>query len=234
MCFFQGTRARLCLRAAGELEKQKHRNETKIDKAKAQTTMKELEDYREVSRIQGLGYYDTFKLQRDHKDFQANVKRLVLAGVLDEIIEMLKRYELPDDFEAKPEWVELGTRVRRLVEPLDIANYYRHLKNEDTGPYMDRARPKRYRYTQRWLEHGRRMGRGGCSESLIWAEVEELIGKSSKGQFDEDFKRRVLKVEQDVKRSSETEEIGRDVLLEGSSFMKWWRSLPREYKAGIL
>ncbi|MED6203495.1 Protein eds1L, partial [Stylosanthes scabra] len=61
---------------------------------------------------------------------------------------MLKRYELPDEFEGKKEWIELGTSFRRLVEPLDIANYYRHLKNEDTGPYMIKARPKRYRYTQ--------------------------------------------------------------------------------------
>lgn len=67
---FQGTRARLCLRAAGELEKQKYRNEEKIDKVKAQATMREPEDYKEVSRIQGVGYYDAFKLQKDEEDFK--------------------------------------------------------------------------------------------------------------------------------------------------------------------
>ncbi|KAI9100944.1 hypothetical protein K1719_024068 [Acacia pycnantha] len=100
--WFRGTRARLCLRAAGQLEKQKYRNEAKIDKAKAESIRRELEEYREISRIQGVGYYDAFKLQKDSKDFQANVKRLVLAGVLDEIIEMLKRYGLPDEFEGNP------------------------------------------------------------------------------------------------------------------------------------
>lgn len=96
--------------------------------------MRELEDYKALCEINnGKGYYDAFKVQQDEKDFQANVKRLVLAGIWDEIIEMLKKYELPDEFEGKEDWIILGTRFRRLVEPLDIANYYRHLKHEDTG-----------------------------------------------------------------------------------------------------
>ncbi|XP_054804963.1 protein EDS1L-like [Prosopis cineraria] len=228
-----GTRARLCLRAAGELEKQKYRNEAKIDKVKAQATMRELEDYKEVSRIQGVGYYDAFKLQKDEKDFKANVKRLVLAGVWDEIIEMLKRYELPDEFEGKAEWVEMGTQFRRLVEPLDIANYYRHLKNEDTGPYMDRARPKRYRYTQRWLEHAMRMETGACSESCFWAEAEELVSKTNKGAFDREFKEGVEKLEDELDRWGASDGILKDVLLEETTFMRWWKGkLPQDCKSG--
>ncbi|KAK4264272.1 hypothetical protein QN277_025475 [Acacia crassicarpa] len=224
-----GTRARLCLRAAGELEKQKYRNQDKIDKAKAQSTMKELEEYREISRIQGVGYYDAFKLQKDSKDFQANVKRLVLAGLWDEIIEMLKRYDLPDEFEGNPEWVTMGTEFRQLVEPLDIANYYRHLKNEDTGPYMDRGRPKRYRYTQRWVEHMNRLEKGASSESCFWAETEELVSKTNKKAFDGDFKKRVEKLEEDLNKWSEKG----DVLLAETTFMKWWNGkLPQDYKSG--
>ena len=129
---FQNTRARLCLRAAGELEKQKRKNEDKIMKEiqdKALTSMKELQNYKTTCEMhKGKGYYDAFKVQKESNDFQANVKRLVLAGVWDEVIEMLKRYELPDEFEGDKEWIKRGTEYRRLVEPLDIANYYRHLK----------------------------------------------------------------------------------------------------------
>ena len=225
---FQGTRARLCLRAAGELEQQKNRNLKKIQKEKAEATMRELEDYREVSRIQGVGYYDAFKLQKDTKDFQANVKRLVLAGVWDEIIEMLKRYELPDEFEGNEDWIRMGTEFRRLVEPLDISNYYRHLKNEDTGPYMEKGRPKRYRYTQRWLEHYMRLKKGESSESCFWAETEELLSKTNKGGFDEDFKRKVVKLEEDLCKWLDKNEI-KDVLLAETTFMKWWNGkLPKE------
>nr|DAD28864.1 TPA_asm: hypothetical protein HUJ06_030332 [Nelumbo nucifera] len=55
---------------------------------------------------------------------------------------MLKMYELPDDFEIKSDWAELGTVFKRLVETLDIANFYWHSKNDDTGVYMKQARPK--------------------------------------------------------------------------------------------
>ncbi|KAK8598844.1 hypothetical protein V6N13_076790 [Hibiscus sabdariffa] len=146
------TKARLCLRAAGEHEKQKLSNQQRMD-----------------------GYYDAFKLSKDEDDFKANVKRLELTGIWDEIIEMLNRYELPEGFESRKEWIELATRYRRIVEPLDIANYYRHAKNEDTGPYMYKGRPRRYRYTQRWREHALRMPVGSSAESCFWAEVEELL-----------------------------------------------------------
>ncbi|KAJ0920284.1 putative EDS1, EP domain-containing protein [Helianthus annuus] len=51
---------------------------------------------------------------------------------------MVRRKDLPDDFEVWGELVDLGTRFRRVYEPLDIANYYRHSKGEDTGSrYME-------------------------------------------------------------------------------------------------
>ncbi|RVW85631.1 hypothetical protein CK203_037500 [Vitis vinifera] len=44
-----------------------------------------------------------------------------------------------------------------MVEPLDIANFYRHAKDEETGFYVKKGtRPKRYRYIQSWLEHAER------------------------------------------------------------------------------
>ncbi|KAF3953056.1 hypothetical protein CMV_021460 [Castanea mollissima] len=164
------TRARLCLCAAGELEKRKIGNKESIDlkKPDIEKAMKYLEeDYRLNCENRGLGCYDAFKLQETPKDFDANVKRLELAGIWDEIIEMLKRYELPDAFEGLRDWVLLGTRYRRLVEPLDIANYYRHLKNEDTGAYMIRGRPKRYKFTQRWREHADKMPAESSGESCF-------------------------------------------------------------------
>ncbi|KAM1451947.1 hypothetical protein ACFX2I_038988 [Malus domestica] len=70
-----------------------------------------------------VGYYDAFKLQKHRKDFDANVTRLVLAGIWDEITDMLKKYDLPDETEAISDWVELGTEYRHLAEPLEIANF---------------------------------------------------------------------------------------------------------------
>ena len=137
--------------------------------------MIDLEKYREVQEPQKKGYCDAFKDQLESEDFQANVKRLELAGVWDEIIEKLLNYELPEEFEGKKERIEIGTKFRRIVEPLDIANYYRHSRNHDGHVYMAKGgRPKRYRYTQRWLEDAEKRGEGGYSESCFWAEVEDL------------------------------------------------------------
>ncbi|GAV74375.1 Lipase_3 domain-containing protein [Cephalotus follicularis] len=228
-----GVRARLCLRAAGEVEKQKFSNQKKIDSKKLEIEkgIQELERYKTMCMVHKVGYYDAFKISKDTKDFEANVCRLQLAGIWDEIIEMVKRYELPDGFEGRKEWIELGTRYRHLVEPLDIANYYRHSKNEDTGPYMATGRPKRYKFTQRCLEHELRMPTGSRSESCFWAKVEELIRTLKQKTF-EDVKDDILNLESEVEKWIRSKELDRYVLLEESTFIKWWKKLPDQHKSG--
>ncbi|PIN04906.1 Carboxylesterase [Handroanthus impetiginosus] len=222
------TRARLCLRAAGELEKQKQENQRKIDSNKdaIKEALEKLQEYRTSCEIRRVGYYDAFKTQRDKTDFDANINRVELAGIWDEIIEMIKRYELPDGFEGRKEWIELGTLFRRLMEPLDIANYYGHLLNEDTGPYMVKARPKRYRFTQKWREHAERMPVGLSSETTFWAEVEELRVKP----YDR-VKDKVLRLEEQVLTWVGGGMLGKDVFLDESTFTKWWKTLPFEHRS---
>lgn len=225
----QTTRARLCLRAAGELEKEKLENQKRIDSNKdaIREALKNIQEYKMSCEIRKIGYYDAFKIQKDITDFNADIKRLELAGMWDEIVEMIKRYELPDGFEGRKEWIELGTLFRRLVEPLDIANYYRRLLNEDTGPYMVKARPKRYRFTQKWREHVERMPTGWSSETTFWAEVEELTFKP----YDL-VKGKVLKLEEQVFTWVQKGWMGKDVFLSESTFTKWWKTLPFEHRQG--
>ncbi|GFP97694.1 protein eds1l [Phtheirospermum japonicum] len=221
------TRARLCLRAAGELEKQKLENQKKIDSNKdtINDALKKIQEYKTGCEIRKVGYYDAFKIQKDTSDFNANVKRLELAGIWDEIVEMIKRYELPDEFEGRKEWIELGTLFRRLLEPLDIANYYRHLMNEDTGPYMVKARPKKYRFTQKWREHAERMAVGMSAETTFWAEVEELKLKPYVLVKD-----KILRLEEQVLTWVNCGWLGKDVFSDESTFTKWWRTLPLEHR----
>lgn len=221
------TRARLCLRAAGELEGQKIRNQEKIDsnQESIREGLNKIQEYQTKCEARRVGYYDAFKLQKDINDFNANVKRLELVGIWDEIVEMLKRYELPDGFEGRKEWIELGTWFRRLVEPLDIANYYRHLKNEDTGPYLNTARPRRYRFIQRWLEHAEKMAPGTCLESCFWAEVEEL----SSMPFG-DVEEKVLSLEKLAAKWLSEGKLSKDIFFEESTFDKWWKTLPYRHR----
>nr|XP_043609496.1 protein EDS1L-like [Erigeron canadensis] len=222
------TGARLCLRAAQAFEKRKLQNQNTIDSKKLniEKTQEMIADYQKACEDRKIGYYDAFKIQKGNEDFNANVKRLELAGIWDEIVEMLKRYELPDAFESRDEWIKLGTKFRKLVEPLDIANYYRHSKDEDTGTYLrDGGRPKRYKYTQRWREHAEKLKEGSSSETTFWAKVEEMRRKPF-----EEMKDKIVALEKEVSEWVEKEELGKDVLLERSTFVEWWKTLPEEHR----
>ena len=90
----------LCLQAAEEFENRRSRNLEKICKylEQIEVELEMMRKYKENARIRRLGYYDSFKLQNEDDDFHANVSRLELAGMWDEIKEMLKEFELPDDW----------------------------------------------------------------------------------------------------------------------------------------
>ncbi|KAK7405335.1 hypothetical protein VNO78_02948 [Psophocarpus tetragonolobus] len=228
-------RARLCLWAAAELEKKKCVNENSLKEKKAlvEKNLNDLVEYREFWLHQKVGFYDGFKEHKKSEDFKANVKRLELAGVLDEMMEKVRNYELPDEFEGKEEWIVIGNKVRELKEPLDIANYYRHGRHyEDaSSSYMVKGRPKRYRYPQRWLEHKKRTPFESLSPSCFWAEVEELRYHTSKSDASfQDVKERVEKLEAQIKAWNDNNELAKDVFLEGSTLVKWWKTLPPEHK----
>ncbi|KAE8816490.1 protein EDS1L-like [Hordeum vulgare] len=225
--------AMLSLAAAAQWEKQREINQAKIDAncSKIQEALKSLNEYKRTCELHEVSYYDSFKLQREVHDFNSNVRRLELAGLWDEIIEMLRRRELPDAFEGREEWVNLGTSYRRLVEPLDIANYYRHSKNEDTGSYLSKGRPRRYKYTQKWREQSHRIPLGSSLESCFWAMSEELQAEMINGKSFEDLKDRVGKLESDALGWFTSGTLGKDVFLSSSSFVIWWKTLPEQHRS---
>ena len=98
---------------------------------------------------------------------------------------------------------------------------------------MDRGRPKRYKFTQRWFENAKRMRAESSWESCFWAKVEELrIKTSNAGGFAQvKVKEEILKLEEQVQIWIKGGELGRDVFLEKSTFMKWWNTLPEEHKS---
>ncbi|KAK1363350.1 Lipase PAD [Heracleum sosnowskyi] len=222
-------RARLCLRAAGEFEDQKKRNQSSVDKyevtiAKA---LKEIEAYQTKCEGHNMNYYDAFKRQKDNKsDFEANIKRIELSGKWDEIIDLLENYELPDEFEGRQNWIKLGTEFRQLVEPLDIANYYRHFKNDDCGPYMGKGRPRRYRFTQRWSEHASKTEFRSISSSCIWAVVEELPNEKF-----EDIKEKLEALEKALQQWEGEGKLGKHVFSEGSTVVDCWKTFPDQYRS---
>jgi len=183
--------------------KQQRENVSRLEnelKVKIKSALNELEKYRRQCLLFGIGYYEAFKLkQRRELDFKANLKRVELAGYWDEIKQMLVcvehdtvnpsvekfiyKHQLPDDFQCREEWIRLGTYYRLLVEPLDIANYYRLGNHEDsTGHYLVHGRPRRYKILQKWLEDSEQNTqllawpqlKMFTQDSCFWAYVEEI------------------------------------------------------------
>ncbi|KAI7729570.1 hypothetical protein M8C21_031635 [Ambrosia artemisiifolia] len=182
--------AKWCLLAVEEAEKRKEKNMDQIKKFMKKHSSNEKESTKIIEDLLGevmeykikhsdgsIDYYEAFKLQKDHEDFKANVNRLEQAKIWDVIVEMVRRKDLPDEFEVWGELVELGTRFRRVYEPLDIANYFRHSKGDDTGAKYMTVRPKRYKFTQRWHQHANVTGFELVSESNFVAEIEELMNE---------------------------------------------------------
>eukprot|EP00253_Pinus_taeda_P024863 PITA_24863 len=210
-----------------------------IELSEKQRNMAEVEWYKErCEKEDGITYYDSFK---KHEDMEANERRLKLAGFWDEIIEMWERHELPSDFQSQNKWINAGNTYRRLVEPLDIAFYYRMSKGK--GNYVSDGRPKRYKVLQEWMEakEKTRSSRGQRSrtkpaslteDSCFWARVEEArkdLENLKQGQHQS--LQSLGEFEKYVTTMNDSLKVSPDVFFEGSSFMAWheeWEKYKRD------
>uniref|UniRef100_A0A0D6R0R3 Fungal lipase-like domain-containing protein n=1 Tax=Araucaria cunninghamii TaxID=56994 RepID=A0A0D6R0R3_ARACU len=231
----------LALQHAGEVEMRLCMNSSKQvgELSKAQRAMAELEWYKKRCRDEGVGYYDSFRLQKDRKDFRANINCVRLAVFWDEIIQMLENNELPEDFPSRNKWIYSATAYRQLVEPLEIANYYRVGKHEVSGHYLSTGRPHRYQILEKWLEDKvksekqerkpRTAPASLTQDSCFWAYLEELRHSFEKNPTEsipklKEFEKRVMHM-------IDVQELSSEVFLDNSSFMIWWKSeLPPIYK----
>lgn len=216
--------------AVEESEKRKKENKDQIKKYmrkyqdKTKPEVKTIEDslyiilkYRENPGDGNSDYYVAFKVQNKEGDFVANVNRLEEAKIWDVVVEMVMRKDLPDEFEVWDELVDLSAKFRRLVEPLDIANYYRHLKGDG---YMG-VRPKRYKFTQRWIEHANVTGFEMFSESNFVAQVEELMKEvdEPKNMTLEEVKKKLQSLKTQVLKWKSDDKISTDDVYWGDSIL---------------
>jgi len=232
----QNDHARISLQKARNIENKHNTNLTKlaIELSEAQRSMAELEWYKErCEKENGITYYDSFK-KLDRKDIDANLRRVKLALFWDEIIEMWNRHELPSDFQSKKKWIYAGNTYSRLVEPLDIANYYCVSKGNRNSNYLLDGRSTRHKVLQKWMEEkentlsstGQKPRTKFASltqDSCFWAHVEEAwkdLEDLKQGQHQK--LERLEMFEGYMTRMINDRKISSEVFLEESSFMMWW------------
>ncbi|XAR73134.1 Carboxylesterase [Bertholletia excelsa] len=193
----------------------------------------------------GMGYYDTFKQRgASRRHTKVNMNRIKLARFWDDIIHMLETNQLPLNFHKRAKWVNASHSYQLLVEPLDIAEYYRMGMHKKKGHYLKHGRERRHEIFDRWWrnrdvgeEEKNNMRSSFASltqDSCFWARVEEAR------EWLEDFSQ----VEADTRKLSllrdidefeeyargiiERKEASRDVLAENSSYSLWineWRQV---------
>lgn len=246
-----------CLRTASTIERTPSLNSADMAKELAGVTpwRAQIEWYKS-SCDEHLGYYDAFKRRGiSRRENHVNGNRLRLAVFWDGILGKLERNELPPDFPRRDKWVNASQFYKLLVEPLDIAEYYRNGKHRTVlGHYLGAGggRARRYRVFDRWWEDkARRIGRAGMDgkrsrfasltqDSCFWARVEEArdMAARARGERDAVVLRRLWEGMAEFERHAtnliERKEVSVDVLAADSSFRVWqeeWKRLKSDKAA---
>ncbi|XP_042489243.1 lipase-like PAD4 [Macadamia integrifolia] len=191
-----------------------------------------------------MGYYDSFKFRGVSKrDFKVNMNRLKLAGFWDNVIQKLDSNEFPHDFHIRAKWVNASQFYKTLVEPLDIAEYYRTGMHKTKGHYLMYGRERRYVIFDRWWanrkeggeDNGKRSKYAGLTpDSCFWAKVEEARDYLENAKSEEDPSKLIRlwenlnKFELYSSRLVENKEVSKDVVAKNSSYSLWvaeWNEL---------
>ncbi|XP_065876558.1 lipase-like PAD4 [Euphorbia lathyris] len=188
----------------------------------------------------GLGYYDSFKQRGGSKrDYKVNMNRHKLNQFWDNVIKMLENNELPLDFERRAKWINASQFYKLLVEPLDIAEYYRTGMQVVKGHYVKHGRERRYKIFDRWWndrtvkeEDKKKKKRRSKFASLtqdtcFWAKVEEAREWLDNLRSEIDPRNQnnlwdnINVFERYARELVERKEVSKDVLAKNSSYCMW-------------
>ncbi|GAB4855715.1 Lipase-like pad4 [Ancistrocladus abbreviatus] len=187
-----------------------------------------------------MGYYDSFKRnQASMREAYVNRCRIMLAVFWQKIIRMIDNNELPYDFNKRGKWVNSSHSYQLLVEPLDIADYYRSGKHNIKGHYLQNGRERRHEILDKWWremnankEQTKRSRFASLTQdSCFWARVEEARETLEKVKGESDSRKlgelweSIGKFESYARRLIETKEVSEDVLAKSSSYSLWVEEL---------
>ncbi|KAF3439276.1 hypothetical protein FNV43_RR17552 [Rhamnella rubrinervis] len=193
-----------------------------------------------------MGYYDSFKQsgpsRRAHK---VNMNRHKLACFWNNLIDMFENNHLPYDFHKRAKWVNASLFYKLLVEPLDIAEYYRSGMHKIKGHYLNHGRERRYQIFDKWWSERPSKGEentkrskfaGLTQDSLFWAKLEEARECLANVRSENDAKKlewlwnNINDFERYASVLVEKKEVSEDVLAKNSSYTLWVEEL-RELKS---
>ncbi|PWA76636.1 alpha/Beta hydrolase fold protein [Artemisia annua] len=206
-------------------------------------SMTYMEFYMKNTRSKG-GYYVSFKDAKTREKIISKAAIIRHQRLLNQywrkFVEEKDLMPQEEGVNLRKRWLYSGNKYRKIVEPLEIAEYY---KNGKTN-YVDK-RPFHYKLLEKWLNEDREMSNTSDrneskaaslnEDSCFWAQVEEALislrglrnGGSSKNAFDLECE--LEKFEDYLMLAINDYKVSPDIFLEGSSLMKWWNEY-KEYR----
>uniref|UniRef100_A0A7N0T2G7 Uncharacterized protein n=1 Tax=Kalanchoe fedtschenkoi TaxID=63787 RepID=A0A7N0T2G7_KALFE len=199
--------------------------------------MANLEWYIKKTQEEGTGYYDTYKKNYSHKREQEVMKyKRLLSRYWKEIVAQAEQKPQAEGRALFTRYIGSGTNYRRMVEPLDIADFYRQ-----GGSDYHSNRPEHYTRLEEWLDDARVVEEvkaprtAACNlteDSCFWARVEEAIAwcRALRDGGAEPSKGHPAEFGQYVMSLLREKTVSSGIFLTGSSFMRWWH----EYNSILL
>lgn len=197
-------------------------------------SMANLEWYKMKTVDQG-GYYDAYK-NADTRERKISDKVLlhkkILRGYWKDMVRKAEKMPQKEGVYFRTSWLYAGTNYRRMVEPLDIANWYMRGKSD----YINSKRSEHYKLLEKWFKPPSRTSNSNegqkaslTEDSCFWASVEEAvisIGvlKDGSSQEKEIAKQNLIEFEEYVMDLIRNCAVSPEIFLENSTFMKWWEN----------
>ncbi|CAI0455584.1 unnamed protein product [Linum tenue] len=198
-----------------------------------------LEWYKKDSRNKGKGYYDSYKIQSTTADIEIAKHKKFLTNYWKDLVEEAESKSQKESLFFRTMFLYGGTNYRRMVEPLDIAEFYREGKNRY---YKKQGRSPHYVLLEKWQKEDA-AGKGKMKkkekkpvdmmteDSCFWADVEEALfavrllkqkGSGGGGESSE-AKNRLVEFQRYVMEQIENYAVDSEIFLRESSYMVWWK-----------
>ncbi|KAJ7013329.1 senescence-associated carboxylesterase 101-like isoform X3 [Populus alba x Populus x berolinensis] len=197
-----------------------------------------LEWYKKDCKAKGIGYYDSYKNLNSFSDNDVTKFKKLLTNYWRKLVEDAERKPQKEGASMRETWLYAGTNYRRMVEPLDIAEYYKQKGKRD---YQTNGRSKHYILLEQWQKERAEKLAGApndkkkqnvagnlTEDSCFWMNVEEALISCKQLKDGSDVEKQSAREHLSVFEQYVMDEINNyavspEIFLEKSSFMNWWK-----------
>ncbi|KAK7381369.1 hypothetical protein VNO78_34007 [Psophocarpus tetragonolobus] len=232
-----------------ELENKYIKKKRRLDPSKIlnfrKIEMAKLEWYKKDSKDRGIGYYDSFRESNLQCDRDAIQWQKILRNYWIDMVEEAEMKPQTESAAFRTRWLYSGTNCMRMVEPLDIAEYYANGHRD----YVAKGRSRHYQVLEEWLKEEKERKKKDekkkeerkkettkknvelilTIDSCFWAHVEEALllcqqleNVQSSVKEKEEATMKLHEFEEYVYDSLKKYEVSPEIFLMKSSYMRWW------------